>query len=131
MQRIFWQRSELQVAKCLIVHVLSSSYIVSSLQLRNKRKTTQQGSFHVANELVLSQVRVYHARVYADNVVSSKFWFVRFFSSQHYSKFIANISSENVSQIRTTECETSSFICKVNLSFCVPQATLTVIQFSL
>ena len=31
MESIFEQRSELQVAKCLIVHVLSSSYNVSSL----------------------------------------------------------------------------------------------------
>ena len=36
-ERIVEQRSELQVAKYLIVHVLSSSYNVSSLELRNKR----------------------------------------------------------------------------------------------
>ena len=36
MKRIFEQRSELQVADCLIVHVLSSSYNVSRLELRNK-----------------------------------------------------------------------------------------------
>ena len=40
MNRIFEQLSELQVAKCLIVHVLSSSYNVSRLQLRSKRKAT-------------------------------------------------------------------------------------------
>ena len=45
MKRIFEQRSELQVAKCLIVHVLSSSYNVPRLELRNKRKPTQQWSF--------------------------------------------------------------------------------------
>ena len=117
MKRIFEQRSELQVAKCLIVHVLSSSYNVSRLELRNKRKATQQWSLCVANDIVLNQVCVYHEKVYADNVVS-KFWFVRSFSSQHYSKFITNISSENLSQIRTKECKTGCFICKVNVNFC-------------
>ena len=95
---------------------VSSSYNVSSLELRNKRKTTQQWSFRVAFDIVLNQVRVYHERVYADNVVS-KFWFVGSFSSQHYSKYIINITPEIVSQMRTKECKTGSFICKVNLSF--------------
>ena len=116
MKRIFEQRSELQVAKCLIVHVLSSSYNVSRLELRNKRKATQQWSLCVANDIVLNQVGVYHERVYADNVVS-KFWLVRSFSSQHYSTFLTIITSENVTQIRTKECKIGSFICKVNLNF--------------
>ena len=116
MKRIFEQRSELQVAKCLIVHVLSSSYNVSRLELRNKRKATQQGNLCVTNDIVLNQVCVYQDRVYAYNVVS-RFWFVRSFSSQHYSKFITNIFCENVSQICTKECKTRSFICKVNLNF--------------
>ena len=106
----------MQVAKCLIVHVLSSNYNVSRLELRNKRKATQQWGLCVANVIVLNHVGVYHERVYADNVVS-KFWFVRSFSSQHYSQFITNISSKNVSQIRTKGCKTGSFICKVNLNF--------------
>ena len=60
MKKIFEQWSELQVAKCLIVHVLSSSYNVSRLKLRNKRKAKQQWSFCVANDIVLNQVGVYH-----------------------------------------------------------------------
>ena len=70
MKTIFEQRSELQVAKWLRVQVLSSSYNVSSLELRNKAKATQQLSPCVANDIVLNQVRVYHERVYADSVVS-------------------------------------------------------------
>ena len=116
MKRFFEQQSELQIAECLIVHVLSSNYNVSRLGLPNKRKATQQWSFRVANDIVLNQVVVYHERVYADKVVS-KFWFVRSFSSQHYSKFINNITSEIVSQVRTKECKTGSFIFKVNLNF--------------
>ena len=116
MKRIFEERSELQVAKCLIVHVLCSSYNVSRLELRNKKKAPQQRSLCVANDILLNQVGEYHERVYADNDVS-KFWFVRSFSSEHYSKFITNFTSENVSQIRTKECKTGSFICKVNLNF--------------
>ena len=115
-KRFFEQWSELLVAKSLIVHVLSSSINVSSLELRNKRKATQEWCLRVTNDFVLDQVGVYHERVYADNVVS-KFWFVRSFSSQHYSKFITNITFENVSMIRIKECKTRSFICKVNLIF--------------
>ena len=92
-KRIFEQRSELQVAKCLIVPVLSNNYNVSRLELRNSRKATQQWSLCVANDIVLNQFRLHHERVYADNV-ASKFCFVRSFSSQHYSKFITNITSE-------------------------------------
>ena len=40
-KKIFEQRSELQVAKCLIVHVLSSGYNVPGFKLRNKGKATQ------------------------------------------------------------------------------------------
>ena len=116
MKRGFEQRSELQVAKCLIVHELSSSYNVSSLELRNKRKATHQWNFCVTNDIELNQVGVYHERVYANNVVS-KYWFVRSFSSQHYSKFITNITSENLSQIRTKESKTRSFFFEVNLNF--------------
>ena len=116
MKKVFEQRSELQFAKCLIVHVLSSSYNVSSLELRNKKKATQQWSLRFANDIVLNQVRVYQERLHVDNVVS-KVWFVSSFSSQNYRKFIPNINSEKVSQIRTKECKTISFICKVNLNF--------------
>ena len=45
MERIFEQRSELQFAKCLIVHVLSSSYSVSNLELRKKGKQCSNGAF--------------------------------------------------------------------------------------
>ena len=45
MKNIFEQRSELQVAKCLIVHVLSSSYDFSSLELRKKRRQRSNGAF--------------------------------------------------------------------------------------
>ena len=74
MERNFEQRSEFPVAKRLVVHVLSSSYNFSSLELRNKTKATQQRSFRVAHDNVLNQFRVCHERVYADKVVR-KFWF--------------------------------------------------------
>ena len=119
MKRVFQQRSELQVAKVLIVHVLSSSYNVSRLELRNKRKATQQWSLCVSNDIVLNQVGVYHKRVYADNVVRN-IWFVRSFSSQHRSKFVANIAPKNVSQVHTNICKARSFNCKVNLTFLCP-----------
>ena len=116
MKRIFEQRSELQVAKYLIVHVLSSSYNVSRFEFRNKKKATQQWSFCVSNDIVLNQVGVYQERVYAENVIS-KFRRVRSFSSQLYPKFITNNTSQNVSEIRIKKCKTRSFICKVNHNF--------------
>ena len=116
MKRVFEQRSELQVAKCLIVHVLSSGYNVSSLDLRRKRKATQQWSLCVANDIVLNQVGVCHERVYANNVVS-KLWFVKSFSFQHYSKFNTKITCENLFRIRIKERKTGSFFCKVNCNF--------------
>ena len=70
MKKVFQQQSELQVTKFLIVRVLSSSFNVSSLELRNKKKATQKWSFRAANDIVLNQVRVYHERVYAENVLS-------------------------------------------------------------
>ena len=54
LERIFEQRSELQVAKCLIVHVLCCSYNVYSVEFRNKSKVMQQWSLHVANDIVLN-----------------------------------------------------------------------------
>ena len=116
MKKILEQRSELQIAKYLILYVLSSSYNVSRFELRNKTETTHQWSLRVAHDIELNQVRVYHERLYADNIVS-EFWFERSFSSQHYSKVVTNFTSENVFQIRTKEGKTRSFICKVNLNF--------------
>ena len=120
MKRYFEQRSELQVAKCLLVHILSSSYNFSRLELRNEKKTTQQRSLLFAHHFVLNQVRVYHERVYADRFIV-KIWFVRSFSSQQYSKFITDNTSERVSQILTKRCKSRSSFCKVNLNFCVPE----------
>ena len=77
----------------------------------------------------IQSVCVHHERVGADDEVS-KFWFVRSFSSQPHSKFIANIATENMSQVRTKECKTISFICEIN-RYCVLRDAITVIQLSL
>ena len=99
MKRIFEQRPELQVAKYLIVHVLSISYNVSRLELRMQKKATQQWSLRVANDILLNQVCVYHERLYAYNV-GNKFWFVRCFSSQFtpksLPKFLRKMCSRSV-----------------------------------
>ena len=85
-------------------------------ELKGKRRRNGAFVSPTINDIVLSQVRVYHERVYPDNIVS-KIWLVRSFSSQHHSKFFANITSENVSRICTKKCNARSFICKVNLNF--------------
>ena len=71
-----------------MLHVLSSSYNVSSPELWNEWKTQQWG-LRVTSDIVLNQVRVYHERVFADTAVS-KLWFVRSFTSQQHSNFVAN-----------------------------------------
>ena len=43
---------------------------------------------------------MYHESVYADIVVN-KFWYVTPFFSQQQPEFIANITSKNVSRVRT------------------------------
>ena len=96
-------------------HVLSSSYKVSRLELRNKRKAKQHWNLCVVKDFVLNKICVNHERVYAYNVLI-KLWFQRSFSSQHYSKFITNKNSDNLSQILTKECKTRFFICKVKLN---------------
>ena len=78
MERNFEQRSELPAAECLTVHALSSSYNVSRLELRIKKKATHQWSLCVANDIVLNQVYVYHEKMYAyNNVMSKKFGLTR------------------------------------------------------
>ena len=99
MKKFFEQRSEWQVAEYLIVHLVSSNYNFYSLELRNKRRATQQLNFRVAEDTVLNHVRVYHERVYPDKIVI-KVWFVRSFASQHYSKVISNITSGSFYQVR-------------------------------
>ena len=128
LQGMFDQWSELQVAKCPILHVLSSSYNVSSFELWNEKKATQRRGLRDANDIVLNQDRVCYERVYADKVVSN-LWFVRSFSSQHHSNFIANNATEIVSQFRTEKFNTRSFICKVKLNFFVLRDTLTDTAF--
>ena len=64
----FDQWSEMKVTKVLEVPVLSSSHNASNFELWNERKATQHCGFCVTNVIALNQVRVYHERVYADNV---------------------------------------------------------------
>ena len=116
MKEVFEQWSELQVANCLIVHEMSRSYIVSSFELRNEGKATEQQRLCFAKGIALNQVRVYHERVYGDKVVS-KFWLVRSFCYQLHSKFIAYIATEKMSEVLTKQYKTRYFICKVNLNF--------------
>ena len=116
MEKVSEQWPELQVAKYLIVHVPFSSFNVYSFEFWKERKTTQQWGLRVVNGIELIQVRVYRERVYADNVVSI-FWFVRSFSSQHHSKFLANFATERLTQVRTKKRKTRFFIFKVSLTF--------------
>ena len=116
LRRTFEKQCELQVAKCLTVHVLSSSYNVYRLESRKKRKATQQWNFRLAYDFKPNQLRVYHERLYADKV-PIKFWFVRCFSSQHYTESNSNNTSASLSQIRTKISKSRSIICKVNLKF--------------
>ena len=79
-------------------------------------KTTKQRGPHVANDIVFNQARLYHEKVNAD-VVVSKFWIVKSFSSQHFYKFFANINSKNGFQVHTEKRKIRFLNCKVNLNF--------------
>ena len=52
-------------------------------------------------------------------------------ASQHYSKFVANITSESMFQGRTKECKTRSFNCKAYLNHFCSLRHFNWIQFSL
>ena len=119
MKRFFEQRCDFHFTKGLIVHIVSSSYKVSSFELWKEKKATQKLDFCVANDIGLNEIHEYDERVYADKVLS-KLWFVRSFSSRHHSQFLANIASEILSQVRTEKCKTRSIICTVNCSFLRP-----------
>ena len=95
---------------------MSSSYKVSSLELRNERKATQQWGCRVANDFVFNEILVYHETVYADNVVSN-FSFRRSSSPQHHSKFLANLTCENVFLVRYKQSKTRPFICMIIVKF--------------
>ena len=59
-KRVFQQSSKLKIAKCLIVHVLSSSYYVTRFELGYEWKATEQRCFCVPNNIVLYNVSVNH-----------------------------------------------------------------------
>ena len=130
MVRNFEQLFVLQVAKCLIVHVLSSNYLVSSLGLPNGRKATQQCLFRVANDVVLNQFRVYRERVYADNVLS-EFRFVRSFSSQNYSKSVPTLLPKLCPMFVLNNARKHLFFAMLISTFWVLRDTLTVTQLLL
>ena len=52
-KRVFQQSSKLKVAKCLIVHVLSSSKYVTRFELGYEWKATEQKRLCVSNIIVL------------------------------------------------------------------------------
>ena len=57
-KRVFQQSSELKVAKCLIVHVLSSSYYVTRFELGYEWKATEQRRLCVSNKIVIYNVSI-------------------------------------------------------------------------
>ena len=113
MRKIFKQWPQLIVAYCLVVRVLS--VILSPAFSLEKEGNQSSNGFFCHHSFELNQVCIYHERVYPDNVVST-FWFVRSFSSQHHTNFIANIATENESQVRTKECKIRFCICRINLN---------------
>ena len=56
-KRVFQQSSKLKIAKCVIVHVLSSSYYVTIFELGYQWKATEKKCFCVSN-IVLYNVSV-------------------------------------------------------------------------
>ena len=90
----------LQNARFLLLHVMSSGYILPSFWLKYKRKATQQRSLCVCNNNVLNQIFVSNERVYVNDGLN-KFSCVMSFFSQQYPNFNADITFESVTQDRT------------------------------
>ena len=84
------------------------------LSFEIKRKQRSNGAF-VSPTILYSLRSVYNMSVCGQ--CRKQVLVCEVYSSQHYSKFITNITSEIVSQIRTKECKPGSFICNVDLSF--------------
>ena len=57
-KRVFQQSSKLKIAKCLLVHVLSSIYYVTRFELGYEGKATDRRCFCVSNNIVLYNVSV-------------------------------------------------------------------------
>ena len=129
MKRIFEQRSELLVDKCLTVHVLSSSFSVSNLELRNKRKVSQQWNLRVVNDILLNQVRAYHERVCRQCRKHILVCEVLFFSTllqTHYEHYFQKCVHRSVLK----HARPDLLFARQFSTFCVLRDTLTVIQIS-
>ena len=59
-KRVFQQSSKLKIAKCLIGHVLSSTYYVTRFELEYEWKATEQRCLCVSNKIILYNVSVNH-----------------------------------------------------------------------
>ena len=95
--RLNWR---LPNVKCLIFHVLSSSYYVTRFELGYEWKAAEQRRFCVSNNILLYKVSVNHEWMDANNIVS-KCWFMRFFPTHEYSRIISHISSKYMPQVST------------------------------
>ena len=102
-KRVFQQSSKLKIAKCVIVHVLSSSFFVTRFEPGYERKRTEEKRFCVSGNIVLYNVSVYHERMDAYNILSKR-WFMRPFPTHEYSQISSLISSEYMSQVSTIIC---------------------------
>ena len=59
-KKVFQQSSKLMIAKCLLVHALSSSYYVTRFELEYEWEATEQKCLCVSNNIVLYNVSVNH-----------------------------------------------------------------------
>ena len=115
-KRAFQKSPKLKIAKCLKVHVFSSSYCVTRFELGYECKVTEQRRICVSNNILLYNVSVNHEWLDANNIVS-KCWFIRTFSTHECSQIISHISSKNMSKVNTKNCWTQFFIRRIHFYF--------------
>ena len=115
-KRVFQQASKLKVAKCLIVHVLSSSCYVTRFELGYEWKATEQKRFCVSNNFVLYNVGVNREWMDA-NIIVSKCWLMRTFPTHEVSQIISHISSKYMAQVSTKNCYTRFFVRQIHFCF--------------
>ena len=113
-KRVFPQSSKLKIAKCLIVHVFSSSYFFSRFELGYESKTREQRCLFVSNKIILYNVSVNHEWMDANKIVDNC-WFMQTFPTHEYFQISSHISSKYMSQISTKNCQTRLFLRQIHL----------------
>ena len=128
-KRVYQQSSKLKIAKCLIVHVLSSSYYVTRFELGYEWKATEQRRLCVSNNIVLYNVSVSHSEWMPTISLANDGSCVSFPRMSIPESFLTspNICPKSVLKIARLDF----YFARHTFTFCVTLLNLIVMQVSL